>query len=88
MNCYMKYRSRNDISSRILVAAIGGASKTKIMYSAYVSHDQQKEYLSILLEKDLLEYLEGERLYKTTDMGIRFIKAHEKLTDLSGNLSI
>jgi predicted transcriptional regulator len=48
----MKYRSRTDIVAQILEAASGeGANKTKIMYKAYLSHDQLKEYLSILMEK-------------------------------------
>lgn len=69
----MKYRSRTDIVSNILEAANGGATKTKIMYNAYLSYAQLKEYLSVLLEKDLLEYVEGERLYKTTAKGTKFL---------------
>lgn len=56
----MKYRSRTDIVSQILEAANGGATKTKIMYKAYLSYAQLKEYLSVLLENGLLEYQEGE----------------------------
>lgn len=56
----MKYRSRTDIVSQILEAANGGASKTKIMYKAYLSYAQLKEYLSVLVENGLLEYQEGE----------------------------
>ena len=41
----MKYRSRTDIVSQILEAANGGATKTKIMYEAYLSYAQPKEYL-------------------------------------------
>ena len=53
----MNYRSRDDIVSVILDAANGcGLTKTKIMYQAYLSHDQMKEYLSVLIENDLLGY--------------------------------
>jgi predicted transcriptional regulator len=50
----MKYRSRTDIVSQILEAANGGATKTKIMYKAYLSYAQLKEYLSVLVENGLL----------------------------------
>jgi predicted transcriptional regulator len=53
----MKYRSRTQIVGNILDAANGGATKTKIMYKAFLSYVQLKEYLSILIENALLEYM-------------------------------
>ena len=52
----MKYRSRTEIVSMILDAANGGATKTKIMYSAFLSYSQLKEYLSLLIENNLIDY--------------------------------
>ena len=46
----MKYRSRTEIVSNILNAANGGTTKTKIMYRAFLSYTQLKEYLSVLIE--------------------------------------
>ena len=46
----MKYRSRTEIVSMILEAANGGATKTKIMYKAFLSYAQLKEYLSYQLK--------------------------------------
>ena len=45
----MKYRSRTDIISQILDMAYGGggATKTKILYKACLSHNQLKEYLTV-----------------------------------------
>jgi predicted transcriptional regulator len=37
----------------------GGETKTKIMYFAFLSYNQVKEYLPILIENNLIEYLEG-----------------------------
>ncbi|HEU4483799.1 MAG TPA: winged helix-turn-helix domain-containing protein, partial [Nitrososphaeraceae archaeon] len=65
----MKYRSRTEIVSMILEAANGGATKTKIMYKAFLSYAQLREYLSVLIENALLEYLEGNQKYKTTEKG-------------------
>ena len=66
----MKYRGRTEIVSNILEAANGKATKTKITYSAFLSYNQLKEYLSILIENNLLEYLEGTRTFKTTEKGL------------------
>ena len=70
----MKNRSRTNIVVAILDTAMGGSSKTKIMYDAYVSYAQLKEYLSILIAKGLLEPIEEENLYKTTKKGMKFTR--------------
>ena len=41
----MKYRSRTEIVAMILEAANGGATKTRIMYKAFLSYAQLREYL-------------------------------------------
>lgn len=66
----------------ILDAANGGATKTKIMYRAFLSYAQLKEYLSVLIENDLLEYVEGTQTYKTTEKGLTFQKMHNEIGEL------
>ena len=78
----MKYRSRTEIVSMILEAANGGATKTKIMYKAFLSYAQLKEYLSVLIENNLLEYLEGSHIYKTTEKGFNLLKMHNEIGEL------
>jgi predicted transcriptional regulator len=78
----MKYRSRTEIVSRILDAANGGATKTKIMYKAFLSYAQLKEYLSILIENNLLVYLEGTQTYKTTEKGFNLLKMANEIGEL------
>jgi predicted transcriptional regulator len=75
----MKYRSRTDIVATILDAANGGTTKTRIMYKAYLSYAQLKEYLSVLTENGLLDYEEGELKYKTTEKGIRFMRTYDQI---------
>jgi predicted transcriptional regulator len=75
----MKYRSRTDITAQVLEAANGGSTKTKIMYKAFLSYAQLKEYLSVLIQNGLLEYIEGEQIYKTTDKGNRFLKIYNQI---------
>jgi predicted transcriptional regulator len=79
----MKYRSRNHIISEILDAANGGnATKTKLMYKAYLSFGQIKEYLSVLTENDLLSYDAHTQTFKTTKRGLMFLKAYNQMHDM------
>ncbi len=75
----MKYRSRTDIVAQVLEAANGGATKTKIMYRAFLSYAQLKEYLSVLVANDLLDYNKGEGIYKTTDKGNNFLRIYNQI---------
>jgi predicted transcriptional regulator len=78
----MKYRSRTDIIAMILQAATTGATKTRIMYSAYLSYAQVKEYLSFLLQRDLIRYEEGSGLYKLSERGMKVLEAYEGISDM------
>ena len=78
----MKYRSRTEIVAMILEAANGGATKTRIMYKAFLSYAQLREYLSVLIENNLLEYLEGSQTYITTEKGLNFLKMHNEIGEL------
>ena len=78
----MKYRSRTEIVGNILDAANGKATKTKIMYKAFLSYNQLKDYLSILMKNNLLEYLEGTKTFKTTEKGLNLLKMHNEMAEL------
>ena len=78
----MKYRSRTEIVSNILEAANGGATKTKIMYNAFLSYNKLKDYLYVLIKNNLIEYLDGTREFKTTEKGLNFLKMHNEIGEL------
>jgi predicted transcriptional regulator len=79
----MRYRSRSDIAEMILKAANGGgATKTKIMYKAFLSYVQLKEYLTVLEKNGLLEYEDGMRSYRTTEKGIRLLRIYNQVDEL------
>lgn len=78
----MKYRSRADISSEILKIAERGVSKTRIMYGAYLSFAQLKEYLQLLIDNGMLAFDQKNMLYKTTDVGRNFIKTYERVDQM------
>ena len=72
----MTNRTRTEIMSQILrVANGGGATKTKIMYSAFLSYGQMKELMMILTKNDLLSYDLDTQMFKTTEKGLRFLEA-------------
>jgi predicted transcriptional regulator len=65
----MKYRSRTEIISLILETVSQGVTKTKIMYTAYLSYTQLNEYMSFLIKNELIKRDEGSELYKLTEKG-------------------
>jgi predicted transcriptional regulator len=77
----MKNRGRTELASNILEAANGGATKTKIMYKAFLSYAQLKEYLAILIQNGLMTH-DVKGIYRTTSKGIRFIETSQQLGGL------
>ena len=79
----MGNRSRTEIVAMILNATNkGGETKTKIMYFAFLSYNQVKEYLSVLIENNLIEYLDGGNKFKTTEKGLFFLKMYNEIGEL------
>ena len=71
----MRYRNRTDIIAQMLEsAAIDGVTKTKLMYRAYVHHEQISYYIHLLVENDLLNFTQETRHYHTTVKGQRFLE--------------
>ena len=56
--------------------------QTKIMYKAFLSYNQLKEYLSVLIENNLIEYLDGTQTFKTTEKGLIFLKMYNEIGEL------
>jgi len=80
----MKYRSRSDIVGLLLDAANGGgATKTKLMYKAYLSFNQLREYLALLVENGLVEYEQGMQTYRTTEKGMRVLRLQNEVNELA-----
>jgi predicted transcriptional regulator len=44
------------------------------MYIAFLSYNQLNEYLSILIENNLIEYLDGTKTFRTPEKGLFFLK--------------
>jgi predicted transcriptional regulator len=78
----MGNRSRTEIVAMILDDANGGTTKTKIMYFAFLSFNQLNEYLSILIENNLVEYLDGTHTFKTSEKGLNYLNVYNEIRKL------
>lgn len=63
---------------------LDGVTKTKILYQAYLSFAQLKDYLSFLVDSGLLVHDTQTNRYKTTDKGIEVLEVYQKINDLVG----
>jgi predicted transcriptional regulator len=55
---------------------------TEIQFKTYLSYNILKEYLVHLLQCDLIEYIEGERTFKTTPKGMQVLMTYNKMEEL------
>jgi predicted transcriptional regulator len=79
----LKHRSRSEIISSILEVTNGNRARiTEIQFKTYMSYNLLKEYLVHLLQCDLLEYMEGERTFKTTPKGMQALQTYNKMDEL------
>jgi len=77
----MRKRSETEIVADILLASIGGTTKTKIMYRAFLCHEQLEKYLPSLIENRLLDYNNTSRSCSITVRGARFLTIFEKMIE-------
>jgi predicted transcriptional regulator len=78
----MNYRDKTDISATILELANGGASKSKIISTAFLNHSSSLQYFKMLLENNLLIYQKEKRMFKTTSTGIQFLQLYHLMSEL------
>ncbi len=82
-----KGRSEMDIITSILEAAKAegeyGFSQTRIMYKAFLSYEQLKQYLPILIDNDVLHDYKETRTLKITEKGLRFLEIYHEIHKLT-----
>jgi predicted transcriptional regulator len=80
----LKHRTKEEITALILnsITHTNRATQTIIMYKAYLTHVQLKQFLSSLMEKGLIEYHKEDRLYTITDKGMHFLDVYNQLNQL------
>jgi predicted transcriptional regulator len=83
MSRQLRHRSRSEVISSILESTNGNKLRiTEIQFKAYLSYNILKEYLVDLLRCDLIEYIEGERTFKTTPKGMQVLQKYNKMEEL------
>lgn len=79
----LRHRSRSEIISSILEVTNGNKVRiTEIQFKTYLSYNLLKEYLVHLLQCDLIEYIEGERAFKTTPKGMQVLMTYNRMEEL------
>lgn len=66
----------------ILDAVSSGATKTKIMYKAYLSYAQLKDYLHFMEKNELIRYEDGTQVYRITEKGMKLMRLCEEVGDM------
>jgi predicted transcriptional regulator len=77
-------RGRLSIIANILDVAKRGTVKTRIMYGASLSFSQLGDYLSFLLDANLLKIVvnPSKSLYKTTEKGLQYLQCYMEIGEL------
>ncbi len=84
----MTNKSRTEIVVQILETANAssgynhedeGIIQIKIMYNTPITSAQLKEYLKVLIERDLLSFDSTRHRFKTTQKGRRFLEIYNKM---------
>ncbi len=72
----MVNRDRHEITMDILRKASSPLNKTELMRDVGLSFLQTKQYITVLVDKGLLE-VDSNKCYKTTKQGIDFLEKCE-----------
>ena len=77
----MKYRGEQKYWAIYSTQLMEEQPRQKLL-KAYLSYNQLREYLFILIENNLIKYLDGTQTYKTTEKGLNFLKMHNQIGEL------
>jgi predicted transcriptional regulator len=73
----MKHRSKVEIIIADMLETImadSSMSSSKIMYKAFLSYKQLKEYVPLLLQNELIRHGEKDRTFMITDKGLYYLE--------------
>ena len=82
----MKHRSKVEIIADMLetIMADSSMSSSKIMYKAFLSYKQLKEYVPLLLQNELIRHGEKDRTFMITDKGMYYLEMYNNLPEFVG----
>jgi predicted transcriptional regulator len=80
----LKKRTRSEIIADILLTlANGAATRTRVMYNVFLTFEQVTDYLHYLLDRSLIEFDQGAKLYRITTRGMELLDACEGASNLT-----
>jgi predicted transcriptional regulator len=79
-------RGREEIIAAILTSVLQGATKSKIIYKAYLNYYQAEKYIEYLLRRNLIT-CEG-KIYKITENGMDYLKTFTTIKNDNIQLNI
>ena len=84
MSKQLRHRSRAEIIPSILQVTNGNrATITEIQFKSYLTlYSILKEYLTRLLQNDLIDYRESDRTFKTTPKGMQALQVYNEMDKL------
>ncbi len=79
-------RGREEIIAAILTSVLQGATKSKIIYNAYLNYYQAEKYIEYLLSHNLIT--SNGKIYKITENGMDYLKTFTMIKGDNTKLNI
>jgi predicted transcriptional regulator len=77
----MKHRSKIEIIAHILQSIMNDSalSTSKLMFKAFLTYKQIKDYLPFLLQSELIKYDDKNGSLRITNKGLQFLDIYNRL---------
>ena len=81
----MKHRTKIEIIADILQSIMNDStlSSSKVMYKAFLTYKQMREYLPFLLQNELIKYGDKDHTFMITNKGLHFLETYNRLREFS-----
>ena len=78
-----KRRDKDEIMYEILSAAVEPITRTRLIYASFLSNNELRQYIALLLEHRMLEVDPITKTkFKITDEGRKFLKIYEDIISI------
>ena len=77
-------RSKSEKISDILRSIHNrtGSRKSQIMYETYIPYNHLKQYLTMMIENELIVFVKEEKTFKITEYGIHALELYDEIDKL------
>jgi predicted transcriptional regulator len=79
-----KRRDRDEIMYELLTAAIEPVTRTRLIYASFLSNNELRHYIALLLERKMLEVDHNTKTrFKITQEGRKFLNLYENMMTIT-----